>query len=369
MKPLRRVLIVQPYGIGDLLFLTPVLRALRLIPSVEVVDLLLGSRTEAAVVSNPHVDKIFNVDKDLIHRQGSLKNIQGFIGLGGKLRKRKYDLLLDYSLRGEYAFVGQFFLGIPKRAGFDYKRRSFFHTHRVPIPGGFAGRHVAEYVCELAEEAGIPIEDRFLEFYVTEKDREEASGWISKVGFEQRKILILSPGGGESWGKDACFKRWPVRYLVEFLEKVRPYCYFDAVLILGSSKERDLAQEVSDLLRVENINGAGELSLGTVGALMERAVIFVGNDGGLVHLARALCLPLIAFYGPVDPQVYGPYPPSEKAVAVYKEELSCRPCYVKFRYNSSCIGRECLQDLKPEEALEFLKRRNFFGALEAVPLR
>ena len=69
MKSLRRVLIVQPYGIGDLLFLTPVLRALRVMPTVEKVDLLLGSRTESVVRANPHVDQIYSIDKDLFHRR------------------------------------------------------------------------------------------------------------------------------------------------------------------------------------------------------------------------------------------------------------------------------------------------------------
>ena len=50
---IRRVLVVQPYGIGDLLFITPVLRALRLIPTVERVDLMIGSRTRAVIQGNP----------------------------------------------------------------------------------------------------------------------------------------------------------------------------------------------------------------------------------------------------------------------------------------------------------------------------
>ena len=57
---MRRVLVVHPYGIGDLLFVTPVLRALRLLPAVERVDLLLGSRTESVVSSNPHADEILS---------------------------------------------------------------------------------------------------------------------------------------------------------------------------------------------------------------------------------------------------------------------------------------------------------------------
>ena len=118
MKPFpRNVLVVQPYGIGDLLFITPVLRALRLIPGLERVDVLLGSRTEEVIRHNPHVDEIFTIDKDLFRRQSWLKTWSGLAQLGKTLRGRNYDLLLDYSFRDEYAFFALIFLNIPRRAG------------------------------------------------------------------------------------------------------------------------------------------------------------------------------------------------------------------------------------------------------------
>ncbi|MBI3313792.1 MAG: glycosyltransferase family 9 protein, partial [Candidatus Omnitrophica bacterium] len=206
MQSIRRVLVVQPYGIGDLLFVTPVLRALRLHPTVEKVDLLLGSRTEAVVEKNPHVDEIFSVDKDLFRRQGNLHTFQDILALGKKLRKNRYDLLIDYSLRAEYAFFGQFFLGIGRRVGFNYKRRGFFHNRRLSIPQGFCGRHVADYFCDLAEKSGIKVEDRFLEFYLTQADRLAAKQFLQEK-FQNKKYIAVSVGGGESWGKDAHFKR------------------------------------------------------------------------------------------------------------------------------------------------------------------
>ena len=59
---------VQPYGLGDMLFITPVLRALRLVSSVERVDLLIGSRTKEIIASNPHVNDIYVIDKDKMPR-------------------------------------------------------------------------------------------------------------------------------------------------------------------------------------------------------------------------------------------------------------------------------------------------------------
>lgn len=364
MKSLRRVLIVQPYGIGDLLFLTPVLRALRLIPTVETVDLLLGSRTDAVVRGNPHIDKIFIMDRDKAHRQGKLQNLRDLRALGKELSARRYDLLLDYSLRGEYAFFSKFFLGIKRRAGFAYKDRAFFHNIRVPLPDGFKDRHAADTVCDLAQQAGIRVEDRFLEFYTQPRDQEAASAILKeKFGSSNPSFAVVSPGGGESWGKDAHFKRWPVPFFAAFMNLLQEKIPFQNILILGSGKEKELAEELVRGVKCPAVNLCGEISLETSAAMIEKAVLFVGNDGGLVHLASALDRPIAAFYGPVAPEVYGPYPKTSRTAAIYKEGLECRPCYQRFRYKSDCAGRECLQDLRPEEALKFLERQDFFSQI------
>ena len=50
---------------------------------------------------------------------------------------------------------------------------------------------------------------------------------------------------------------------------------------------------------------AGETSLAETAAILEMSSLFIGNDGGLVHLARALEVPLAAFYGPVPQKFTG----------------------------------------------------------------
>ncbi len=175
----------------------------------------------------------------------------------------------------------------------------------------------------------------------------------------------MSPGGGESWGKDAHFKRWPPAFFADFINRIQPLAGFDGVIILGSRGEKELAEEAASAIQVPCANLAGDISLETAAALIEKSALFVGNDGGLVHLASALHRPVIAFYGPVDPVVYGPYPARPNAIAVYKENLECRPCYKRFRYKGDCATRECLQNLMPEEAVEFLKNRHYFETFAA----
>ena len=356
MKSIRHVLIVQPYGIGDALFMTPLLRSLRTVPTVERVDLLLGSRTEAVFRGNPHVDRIFSIDKGQWRqsKKGEILNELHSLwrSLGGR-----YDLLIDFSLQREYGFYGTL-LQIPRRIGLNFKNRGTFLTHSIPLNGGYEGRHAVDFYCAVGKLIGLEIEDRFLEFYVTEDDRKEAAAVIA--GKTLGRFIALAPGGGESWGKDAPFKRWPAANFAELLNPLKERMDFDSVVLLGSPGEKELGEKIPGA-----INLCGELSLGATAALLDKSMLFLANDGGLVHLAHALHVPLIAFYGPVDPAVYGPYPRSRDAVPILRKNLPCRPCYSGFQYNSSCVDRECLTTLEPQAVMEELDKNNFWSTARA----
>lgn len=357
MRTLRRVLIVHPYGIGDLLFVTPVMRALRLIPTVETVDLLLGSRTRDVVENNPHVDDIFVVDKDRAHQQTWPENLRDAWELGRKLRAKRYDLILDYSLRREHAFFGRFFLGVPRCAGFAYKNRATFHNIRRPLPDGFWKQHAVDFYCDLAEAAGIPVEDRFLEYYFPASPsfkKAEANDPLKRL---PEHFLAVAPGGGDSWGKEAAFKRWPVNYFSELIKKLQTERKIQGAAILGSASERMLCEALQSMIPMPSVVFAGETCLANTARILKSAALFIGNDGGLVHLAHALRVPLIAIYGPVSQNVYGPYPPSPHAIAVSKRDLECRPCYYKFRYRKECQTLACLKDLTPDEVINLIKRK------------
>jgi heptosyltransferase-2 len=355
MRTLRRILIVHPYGIGDLLFVTPVMRALRLIPRVETVDLLLGSRTREVVENNPHINEIFVVDKDRAHRQTWFENFRDNLELGRKLRAKRYDLILDYSLRREHAFFGRYLLGVPRCAGFAYKKRAVFHNIRFPLTEAFWKRHAVDFYCDLAEAAGIPVEDRFLEYYFPKLGTLLEAEAAARLKLLPERFLAVAPGGGDSWGKEASFKRWPVKYFAELVTKLQKDRGLHGVAILGSPSEKALCEELQSMIKPPAVVLAGETTLAQTAMILKRSALFVANDGGLVHLAHALRVPLIAFYGPVPPEVYGPYPPSPDAIAVYKRDLNCRPCYYKFRFNKECQTIACLKDLKPEEVFQQIK--------------
>ena len=142
-----------------------------------------------------------------------------------------------------------------------------------------------------------------------------------------------------------------MKYFAELVTRLREAYGIHGVAILGSSSEKALCEELQAMIHPPSVVLAGETTLAQTAMVLKKSSLFIGNDGGLVHLARALHVPLVAIYGPVPPEVYGPYPASPDATAIFKEGLECRPCYYKFRYNKECQTIACLKDLKPDEVM------------------
>jgi ADP-heptose:LPS heptosyltransferase len=96
----------------------------------------------------------------------------------------------------------------------------------------------------------------------------------------------------------------------------------------------------------------GRTSLEELSAVINNLHILIANDGGPLHIAAALGKKTVSFFGPVDPKVYGPYPPDEKRHIVLRRNLECSPCYVDFHLLSCKRNRECLETIDIDSALD-----------------
>ncbi|MBI1977299.1 MAG: glycosyltransferase family 9 protein [Candidatus Omnitrophica bacterium] len=367
IRSLERVLLINPFGLGDTLFITPVIRALKG-EGVKQIDLLLGSRTREVFERNPHITHIFEWDKSRTFGfQAWWKRVKSTVQLFKKIWESHYQAVIDFTPRANYAFISLFFFWIPIRIGFYFKRRGLLLSHRLSLPNGYQAKHVAEYYFDLLKALNVPILNKQMEFFLSEEDQKDAQTILNELGLSQNQsYLTVAVGGGESWGKDARLKRWPVRYFSQLVQKLRHEypSLFDAVLILGGAGEHALGEELrSQLGGFPTYNLCSKTSVRVAGTLIERAALLIGNDGGLIHLAHALNVPLVAIYGPVDSLVYGPYPPTLKALAVNEEGPVCRPCYQQFRYQEACQGVECLRHLSSDEIMEKIKSSRFVERL------
>jgi len=155
LEKFSRILIVNPYGIGDVLFTTPLIRKVRQAFGHCYLACLLGSRTREILEKNPNVDEIFIFDKGKFDKSSLNIRFKMLFSLLSVLRKRHFDLMFDISNAPEYSLFAKVFLRIKTRVGFDYKKRGRFLTHRLKLTG-YQDKHIIEYYMDLARFLGIP---------------------------------------------------------------------------------------------------------------------------------------------------------------------------------------------------------------------
>ena len=201
MSEPRRILIVNPFGIGDVLFSTPLIRAVRRAFPNAYLAYLCNRRTEEILRRNEHLNELFIYERDelvALWKQRKRSAITAVMSLLRAIRRRRFDLAIDLSLGERYSFL-LMLLGIRRRIGFDYRRRGRFLTHRLIIDG-YHEDHVVEHYARLLRSLGILLRNRHLELPVSEADQRAAKDQLRHFGLKDGQPAIgLIPAGGR-WG-------------------------------------------------------------------------------------------------------------------------------------------------------------------------
>lgn len=263
----------------------------------------------------------------------------------GKSLAGQYDqaILLPNSLKS--ALV-PFFAGIPVRTGWKGEMRygllndiRTLDKQRYPL--------MIERFMALANAPGAELPQPYPQprLQIDEASRAAA---LAKFGLSlDRPVLALCPGAefGEA-------KRWPAEHYAKVAElKIRAGWQ---VWLFGSKNDHPGGETIRGRLipglREEVSNLAGQTSLAEAIDLMSAASAVVSNDSGLMHVAAALSLPLVAVYGSTSPQFT---PPLAEQVEIVRLGLECSPCF-----DRTCrFGHyNCLRELKPRPVIEALGR-------------
>ena len=270
------------------------------------------------------------------------------------IKKQKFDVVLDFSLDHRYSLIAKF-LGIKKRLGFNYKNRGRFLTDKIDIDG-YSHKHVVEYYLDLLELLGIKAKRYDLELFVSENNKIKAKNILSGFGIDDQDLVIgIAPCAGASWGQDAFLKHWPAIRFGQLADRIINDCK-DKIVILGDASEKPIVEMIINTMHNKVINLVGRTSLEELSAVINNLHILITNDGGPLHMAVALGKKTVSFFGPVDPRVYGAYPPDGKRHIILRKALDCSPCYSKFHLNPCQKNKECLKMIDVEEAWEAVNR-------------
>ncbi|TRZ49658.1 glycosyltransferase family 9 protein [bacterium] len=352
---MKKILVINPFGIGDVLFTTPVIQAVKEAYPDAYLGYWCNQRVSALLKNDPRINRIFALSRgDLkkLYHHSPMEAARKFFGLLSGIRKERFEVALDFSLDHRYSLACKI-LGIKKRVGFNYKKRGRFLTQKIDIDS-YKDRHVVEYYLELLKFINIKAKSNKLYLFVPEADKNKARAKLRRLGVKEGDLVVgIAPGAGASWGKYASIKHWPPLKYARLAE-VLSSGLRTKILILGDDSERSISDIIVSAMKNKPIDLTGKTGLEDLAALVSQLNILITNDGGPLHIAVALAKKTVSIFGPVDERVYGPYPPGPDHIVI-KKELPCRPCYNSFRFQGCLSNRECIDDISVEDVLNRVK--------------
>ncbi len=296
LKP-RRIALLLPCCIGDVLMATPLLAALRNAWPDAHVSWVAGGAARALISDHDQVDSTLECDP---LPQRSLASLWQFSGL---LRGGNFDLALSLS-RSPLISLAVGFSGIPQRVGLNSAGRGFGYNLRIPLDPGEL-RHEADIYLDAARALGLDVSDRQARMPVQGDLWPQLWQRLQEAGIDPQRYVLLFPAGGSNPGMQLPEKRWPARHFAQLARELD----LDVVLVGGPQDGAALAA-VGNQVERASLALAGDLTFAQIALLASRSVLSMGNDSGLTHLAAAAGGRTVAIFGPSDPRRYAPSGPA-----------------------------------------------------------
>lgn len=346
----KKILIVNIFGIGDVLFTTPLVSHLSKRFPEAVIDYIGNKRVAPMLEDYPRINKVFVYERDEFaevsrnSKSELLRKSRKFIE---EIKDERYDVLFDFSMNRMFNLFSSL-AQIKTRIGFNYKNRSPYLTVKKNI-NGFENQHVIEFYLDLLKECGLETSAEPMEMMVNSANRQWAQDFLDGERVNDRQPIVgVFPGGGSSWGKSADLKRWPGSNYSKLIDKIVEK--FNAqIILMGDQSEESLCSKISSECK-NVVKAYGKTNLGQLSGLIRHCDLVVCNDGGPLHMAVALGTKTVSLFGPVDEHVYGPWIKSDRHYVATADVL-CRPCYRRFRM-TDCQHMSCLQTLQVDTVLE-----------------
>jgi heptosyltransferase-2 len=340
-----RILVVKLATLGDVLTMTPTLRALRTsFPRPRThIGILTTPGGAHAVRGLDSFDEIITFDKFAFDRPiDAWRSLPMAVALARDLRAGKWDtLVLLHHLTTPFGIAKYAALslgsGARQRVGLDNGRGRWFLTQGA-VDHGFGFRHEVDYALSVAEMLGAtyPGEPR-LELEVTSEDDAWAAAHLPKAGG-----VLLVPGSGAF----SRARRWSPDRFAEVAHILQDRHGLEPIVLSGlGADEQALARQVASQIGPAGLIAPAAPTPQALGALVRRCRLVVANDGGVVHVATAVGTPVVAIFGPSNDRAWGPYPVDDPRHQVVREQLACAPCIHRghsFGTPQGCPARTCL---------------------------
>lgn len=301
-----KLLLIRFSSLGDVVLTTPLVRALRAAYPDARIDFATQEAFAPVLESNPHVDRVLTLPgKDM----GALR------AFARTLRTERYDRVLD--LHGSIrSIVLRLLVRGPRWSVYPKEtlRRWLLvklrigqkRTEIVPVPERYFG---AAKGLDVSPDGGPA------EIHPPPAAVSEAESALLDAGLLGTPFVAIAPGARHAT------KRWPPSRWAELATKLQA----DGLrtVLIGGPEDAELSAEIVSAAP-SAVDLVGSLSVLGSTAVLERAACVASGDTGVMHLATAVGVPVVALFGPTA-RPLGFFPYAARATVV-ERDLPCRPC-------------------------------------------
>jgi lipopolysaccharide heptosyltransferase II len=350
-----KILLVRLRLIGDVVFTTPLIAALRQTHPAAEMTYLVEPSAAPVVAHNPHLSNVVTVP----HSRG-WRRLRDDLSLARRLANARFDLAIDLHGGPRSAFL-TWASRAPTRVGYDVPGRSWMYTTVVARPKGYRPRHAVENQWDLIAALGpmpiaSPSRDRHpVEMVAGPEDGARLARFFEQESIDQAtRLVVIHVSAGNP------FRRWPEQAFAALASGLATADPGRTILVTAGPSDRDAAHRVIDRARAlagtrgTAIKAADALSLHELRALCDRAALFIGGDSGPLHIAATSRVPIVGLYGPTLPERSAPWRPASLGqAAIEPGPLDCRPCDQR-----TCVHGDfrCLASIPAGEVLAAAER-------------
>lgn len=332
-----RVLILKPCCLGDVLLTTPLVAMLRQHYPAATLEYAVGPWARPMVLSNHHLDRVWQLPERW--------TLASWLATLHTLRMASYDLAFVPD-RSPILSALVALAGVPARVGLNSLGRGFGYTHPVTVPSTVL--HEADLYQMLGTTVGASLPERRLWFWPTSDAEAEADALLASLQIAEKPLVVLHGGGGANPGMTLHRKRWlPERWAAVADQLVADY--EASVILIGGPGDEEAVAAIKGAMHCAAIEAVRRWDWSVLGALLQRARLFLGHDTGMMHLASAVCTPTIVVFGPSDPQMYGPYGLNGRVIW---RPTASSPCFQLGSAPAGCpCAYQCMRNVEVDDVL------------------
>ena len=327
-----KYLLVRPRLIGDVVFTTPLLRALRRTRPNAHITYLVEPLAAPVVRNNPHLDEVL-----IIPKRSGLRRWADDLAWARLLRARRFDVAIDLHGGPRASFL-TWATGAPMRVGYRMAGHSWMYTHVVDRADDLLPRHSVLKQWDLLAPFGIDAPDPARDAVEMAEDAAAVAridSMLRGAGFAVgasaaplHQLVMMHVSAGNP------FRRWPQQAFADTLVALALRDPARRFLVTSGPSDAGAAQAIVEAARARLGPAAGaaithgQFEVAELRALAARAAVYIGGDSGPLHIAATTQTPIVALFGPTQAERSMPWrDPRWFAEAVDAGPLPCRPCH------------------------------------------